>query len=940
MTNTILLVEDDPGVARLERLRLERAGYTVIAAETAEQGLSRVAEGGVDLIVLDQNLSHGTSGLELFRRVKAAGYNVPAILVTGMQEEGLLVEALRAGVRDFVPKTPNFLNHLEPIVARVLDQVRTERELAESRLTARANEERRRELEYEIAQRKRVEQALREAEENLRRMIESVKDVAIFTMDPGGRVVTWNPGAQRLFGYADREIIGREAEVLFTPEDRAAGVPARELGTAASSGRASDERWHVRKDGSRFFASGVMSPIRDTEGGLVGFTKVARDITENRRAEEAVREAAVRLKAIVDTAVDGIVTMDERGVVETMNPAAERIFGYRHDEVVGRGIALLLPGPASDEHDDSLESYLRSGSPSIIGAIREVHGRRKDGSIFPMEMAVSESHLGDRRIYTGIVRDISEFKRAVTERSRLLAELEAERALLNTLLDNAPVGFGFFDHELRYVRLNPALAELDGLPPEEHLGRALPDVLPRMSPELFDAFRRVLKGGDSVVNREFRGETPRSHGRPRYWLCSVYPVKTPDGAFLGAGAVVTDIDDRKRMEEALKEADRRKDQFLAMLAHELRNPLAPISNAVQIMKVEGLSGPNFQWSVKVIEDQVKHMTRMVDDLLDVSRITRGKVVLQKEPVELAQVVELAVEASRPIIDDYGHRLTVALPDRPVLLEVDPARMAQVLSNLLNNAAKYTDEEGQIELSAELHSREVAIRVRDNGTGIAPELLPHVFDMFTQADQTLSRSRGGLGIGLTLVRSLVEMHGGRVTARSEGPGKGSEFTVRLPVLPVPVPAPEPESAFAEGTTSNPGASPVDLEGDRLPRRRILVVDDNRSNATSLGVLLRALGQDVEMAYDGPTALDLIRDHQPDLVLLDIGLPGMDGYEVARRCKGDDELRRILLVAMTGYGKEEDRRRSREAGFSAHLVKPVNLEDLRVLLGQPDPMSPDG
>ncbi len=932
MTSTILLVEDDPGVARLERLRLERAGYSVITAETADEGLGRVAEGGIDLILLDQNLSHGTSGLELFRRVKAAGYNVPAILVTGMQEEGLLVEALRAGVRDFVPKTPHFLNHLEPIVTRVLDQVRTERELAESRASAQANEERRRELEHEIAQRKRVEQALRQAEENLRRMVESVKDVAIFTLDPDGRVVTWNPGARRLFGYADREIVGRNGEVLFTPEDRAAGVHARELATAEARGRATDERWHLRQDGSRFFTSGVTSPIRDEEGRLCGFTKVARDITDNMRAEEALREAAVRLKAIVNTAVNGILTMDDRGVVETMNPAAERIFGYRHDEVVGRGIAMLLPGPSRDEHDDSLESYLRSGSPAIIGAIREVHGRRKDGSVFPMEMAVSESRLGDRRIFTGIVRDISEFKRAVEERTRFLAELQAERALLNTLLDNAPIGFGFFDHDMRYVRLNPALAELDGLPPEDHLGRALPEVLPRMSPELFDAFRRVLRGGDSVVNREFRGETPLHPGRPRYWLGSVYPVKTPDGAILGAGAVVADIDDRKRMEEALKEADQRKDQFLAMLAHELRNPLAPISNAVQIMKVEGLSGPNFQWSVKVIEDQVKHMTRMVDDLLDVSRITRGKVVLQTEPVELSTVVDLAVEASRPLIDDYRHRLTVALPDRPVLLEVDPARMAQVLSNLLNNAAKYTDEEGEIVLSAERRGRQVAIRVQDNGTGIAPELLPHIFDMFTQADQTLSRSRGGLGIGLTLVRSLVEMHHGRVTVRSEGPGKGSEFTVRLPV--------SAESDAAEGEPE-PDAIPAEVvEAERLPRRRILVVDDNRSNATSLGVLLRALGQDVEMAYDGPTALELIRDRRPDLVLLDIGLPGMDGYEVARRCKQDDELRRILLVAMTGYGKDEDRRRSHEAGFSAHLVKPVNLEDLRVLLGQPDPMAPDG
>ena len=262
----------------------------------------------------------------------------------------------------------------------------------------------------------------------------------------------------------------------------------------------------------------------------------------------------------------------------------------------------------------------------------------------------------------------------------------------------------------------------------------------------------------------------------------------------------------------------------------------------------------------------------------------------------------------------------------MLLEVDPARMAQVLSNLLNNAAKYTDEGGEIALSAEQRGREVVIRVRDNGTGIAPELLPHVFDMFTQADQTLSRSRGGLGIGLTLVRSLVEMHQGRVTAHSGGPGTGSEFTVRLPV--------SPDAAASPPADEPPAADAI----ARFPRRRILVVDDNRSNANSLGVLLRALGQDVEMAYDGPAALELVRRQRPDLVLLDIGLPGMDGYEVARRCRQDEDLRRILLVAMTGYGKDEDRRRSQEAGFNAHLVKPVNLEDLQVLLTQPDPAAP--
>jgi CheY-like chemotaxis protein/nitrogen-specific signal transduction histidine kinase len=383
-----------------------------------------------------------------------------------------------------------------------------------------------------------------------------------------------------------------------------------------------------------------------------------------------------------------------------------------------------------------------------------------------------------------------------------------------------------------------------------------------------------------------------------------------------------DVTERRRAELLLRDADRRKDEFIATLSHELRNPLAPISNAAQIMKVEGPGGPNFDWSLKVIEDQVKQMTRMVDDLLDVSRITRGKVVLQPEPIELEVVVDLAVEASRPLIDDCHHHLSVALPPHPVLLEVDPARMAQVLSNLLNNAARYTEEGGEIALTAVQRGREVVIRVRDNGIGIPPELLPHIFDMFTQADQTLSRSRGGLGIGLTLVRSLVEMHHGRVSARSAGPGQGSEFTIRLPVA-----AEAPNTADAD----HPAAEGPEL---RLPRRRILVVDDNQNNATSLGVLLRTMGQDVDEAYDGLTALELARRHRPEVILLDIGLPGMDGYEVARRCRQEKDLEETMLVAMTGYGKEEDRRRSQEAGFNVHLVKPVNLEDLRLLLSQPD------
>jgi signal transduction histidine kinase/ActR/RegA family two-component response regulator len=450
--------------------------------------------------------------------------------------------------------------------------------------------------------------------------------------------------------------------------------------------------------------------------------------------------------------------------------------------------------------------------------------------------------------------------------------------------------------------------------------------LPNLSPEVAESFRQVLQSGQSIVNKEVVGKAARGPLEQRYWLCNFYPVKLPDGTMLGAGVVVADIDDRKRMEEALKDADQRKDQFLAMLAHELRNPLAPISNAVQIMQLEGPNGRNFRWSTEVIEDQIKHMTRMVDDLLDVSRITRGKVDLQKETIALAEVVELAVEASRPLIEDYHHQLTITLPPQPVYVEVDPARLAQVLSNLLNNAAKYTDEGGQITLTAERLGKDVVIRVRDTGIGIAPDLLPKIFDLFTQADRTLSRSRGGLGIGLTLVRSLVELHDGRVTAQSKGHGQGSEFVVRLPAA-----AGDRAGRHASGEADHP-------PNVQLPRRRILVVDDKRSNAQSLELLLQALGQEVYTAYDGLAGLELARQHLPDVVLLDIGLPLMDGYEVARRCREEQGLQGMTLVAMTGYGQDSDKQRSQDAGFNAHLVKPVNLQDLVLLLTQADLVEP--
>jgi signal transduction histidine kinase/ActR/RegA family two-component response regulator len=376
-----------------------------------------------------------------------------------------------------------------------------------------------------------------------------------------------------------------------------------------------------------------------------------------------------------------------------------------------------------------------------------------------------------------------------------------------------------------------------------------------------------------------------------------------------------------RLADSLQEADRRKDEFLAMLAHELRNPLAPISNAVQIMKREGPAGPNYAWSVDVIADQVKQMIRMVDDLLDVSRITRGTIRLLKERVELAWIVDQAVETSRPLFDERKHELTISLPTEPIFLEADPARLAQVISNLLNNAAKYTQVGGRMLLSAEKTLQEVVVRVRDNGIGISAEMLPKVFDLFAQVQQSLDRSEGGLGIGLTLVRYLVEMHGGTVTARSDGTGRGSEFEMRLPLVT------EPQKRDIPKELAEVDISPT-------PCRRILVVDDHQKSAQSLATVLRAAGHEVTTAFDGSSALELARTFHPEVILLDIGLPGMDGYEVGRRLRLQPGFEQPLVVAVSGYGKDEDKRHSREAGFKAHLVKPVDLAALHALLAHPE------
>ena len=407
----------------------------------------------------------------------------------------------------------------------------------------------------------------------------------------------------------------------------------------------------------------------------------------------------------------------------------------------------------------------------------------------------------------------------------------------------------------------------------------------------------------------------------RHWLLSRgHALYAEDGSASKLVGVSLDITNRKAVEESLSDADRKKDEFLAMLAHELRNPLAPITSALDVMRRVDKVDRQIAWARDLIHSQVRLMMRLVDDLLDVSRLTRGKVALQRRPVVLSTLVDQAVESVRPAIDNRLHRLTVELPAEPVYVYGDPVRLVQVLTNLLTNATKYTLEAGSINVEAHREASDVILRVRDTGIGIAPEMLPHVFDIFAQADNSASRKEGGLGIGLTIVRNLVHLHGGSVQASSAGIGQGSEFSIRLPVAAEPVHTTQPSDVAEDAP-----------DAVSRPRSyRILIIDDNPAVLEAIAILLEMGGHNVRRALDGPTGLALAREFQPQLVLCDIGLPGMDGYAIIRALREQAGEAMPMVAALTGYGQAEDIRRTRAAGFALHLVKPIEADQLDALV----------
>ena len=519
-----------------------------------------------------------------------------------------------------------------------------------------------------------------------------------------------------------------------------------------------------------------------------------------------------------------------------------------------------------------------------------------------------------------LVRNVADIVWPALEKARADRRVTLNEERLRLAQGVAQIGTWDWDPETRRGFFSPETKDILGLTGDEN---ALPDEWQRnVDPQHLPSVLAMLEECTTVG----KGEIEYRYRHPARGVRWIYHKA---GLVQHAGhrhvvGISLDVTPRRQAEEALKEVNQRKDEFLAMLAHELRNPLAPIRNAAQLLSVHG-GKPEIEWARAVIERQTGHLVRLVDDLLDVSRMVRGQITLQRTPVLLADIVQTAVETSRPLIRRRKHHFGVQIPEQSVTIEGDLTRLAQVISNLLNNAAKYTDDGGHIRLDAELDGDKVAIRVRDTGLGVAPNLLPHVFDLFTQADRTLDRAEGGLGIGLTLVKRLVEMHGGQVEAHSEGLGRGAEFVVRLPVL-----ATELGRASERGpraTEARPGT-----EGRSL---RILIVDDNVDAADSIAMLLSMEGHQTRTVNTARAALLAAPEFKPEVVLLDIGLPEMDGYEVARRLRAQNGSHLMRLVAVTGYGQPADRRRAQAAGFDEHMVKPVEPATLQAFLRSVQP-----
>jgi PAS domain S-box-containing protein len=714
----------------------------------------------------------------------------------------------------------------------------------------------------------------------------------------------------------------------IVPEDRDTTRAAIELSIREQVPYDIIYRTHDPASGAVRWVRALGGTSYGEDGKPVHFDGVTVDVSEQKRAEEAQRALAETERAALLAAAEAgraerrrlLSLLEQVPAVVNFLRGPDLIFDFAHPkavqalggrELLGKPILEAIPEHHGQPFYARMRSVFETGEPIHQ---KEAAARLRVNGV--ESISYWDSVYLPVRDESGRIEGVMTFDLDVTDSVLARQQIAEATAELEAVFANVPIGVSFMDRELRFRRVNRVLAEeINGFSAEVHLGKSGAELLPKLRDELEPTLKRVLETGQ-IVEQEFTGETPTQPGRTRSWRTIHFPVKRGSGEVLGIGSIVQDITAHKEIAErervalhAAEEASRAKDDFLAMLGHELRNPLAPIATAVHLLKLRSKDGLSRE--IGIIERQAQHIARLVEDLLDVSRITQGKVVLTKDSIEIAELVAAAIETASPAIENARHNLVVNVPKHDLVVDADRGRMTQVLANLLTNAAKYTPPGGKILVTAARDENDVVVSIQDSGVGISAELLPHVFDLFVQARQTLDRSQGGLGLGLALVKNLVAMHGGTVSASSAGLGRGSTFSVRLP---------RSDAAAKENET----VSLPPVAEERPDQLRVLIVDDNADGADMLASVLDGLGYRCAIAHDGPAALQIAADFAPQVALLDIGLPVMNGYELATRLRA--EWPDVKLVAVTGYGQEGDRQRTHRAGFQAHLTKPVDFEGL--------------
>lgn len=750
--------------------------------------------------------------------------------------------------------------------------------------------------------------------DRLRVTLQSIAEGIIVT-DSQGHVTSLNPVAERMTGWVSSEAFGQPLAKVFRTVDqvthRTAELPVLRV-IEGRTAQPMDQTELVDKGGRRIAIEHCTAPIQDDHGDITGVVIIFRDVTERRRAEESLKASEERFARFMQHLPGLAWIKDGDGHYVYANDAAEKAFRLDREDLYGRTDDEVFSAETAAQFKANDRRALSSRKGvQVIETLEHEDGILHHSVVSKFAIPSQE---GMAPLVGGMAIDITGLKRA--EEALRLSEEQ-----FHTLADSIPQLAWMARPDGSISWFNQRWLEYTGEPLARMEGWGWQSVLDPVERE------RVIPGYLAAIasGEPWEDTFPlrRHDGTMRWHLSRALPVRDESKRVVRWFGTHTDITDRMEMEAALKEADRRKDEFLATLAHELRNPLASIRNALFLMGREqaATNGLSHEPERAMAERQVVHLARLVGDLLDIARISRGKIELRKELIEVATVIRRTVESARPALAEHRHALEVHLTTEPILIEADPTRLEQILGNLLNNASKYTEPGGRVELSTHRDGDECVITVKDTGIGIEASMLPRVFDMFVQVEDRSARAQGGLGIGLSLVKMLVEKHGGSVDVRSEGPGRGSEFLIRLPV------AKREPGELAE-------ASRAESRPDRpLPRRRVLVVDDNVDAATSLGKLLRRLyGQDVKVAHDGPSALELSEQFRPEVILLDLGMPGMDGYEVARRLRERPDFEGTRLIALTGWGQESARQRSQEAKFDLHLVKPVDPEEIRLLLAE--------